>query len=77
MSSVPLGPEIAGDLPLLTKLQLAVEELLFGFGGGRNRTKGGAALDKVDAGQLPRMTYFSTSLNQEGETGHLPGWMTW
>ena len=34
----------------LTELWLAAEELLFGLGAGRNGTKGGAALDKVDAG---------------------------
>ena len=30
-----------------------MKELLFGLGAGRNGTKGGAVLDKVDAGRLP------------------------
>ena len=59
----PLRPEETCDLPLLTELWLAVEELLFGLGAGRNGTKGGAALDKVDAGRLPKQTYFSTPLD--------------
>ena len=50
----PLEPEITCDFPLLTELQLAVEELLFGLRAGRNGTKGGVVLDKVDAGRLPR-----------------------
>ena len=49
------------------------EELLFGLGAGCNGMKGGAALDKVDAGQLP-ITYFNiSSKSGKGETGHLPG----
>ena len=45
-----------------------VEELLFGFGGGCNRMKGGVVLDRVDAGQLPRKLYFSTSLTKRNKS---------
>ena len=53
-SPEPLRPEEVWDLLLLTEFRLVAEELLFGLGAGRNGTMGGAALDKVDAGQLPR-----------------------
>ena len=61
---------------LLTELWLAAEELLFGLGAGHKGTKGGVALDKVDAGRLP-ITYFNIpSKSGKGETGHLPSWTT-
>ena len=45
------------------------EELLLGLGAGRNGTKGGAALDKVDAGRLPRNDLFQPTSKSRGRNG--------